>query len=137
LLTESTLLALGGALTGAAVGYLGMLLWRQIPIEDDLGIELMFEMDRRVLLVNLGVAMASVFMFGLTPVLRASRASHTSVLRSAGSGRAARSGYGYRLSSPDRSTAIPESAPSAVRAGSMVAETWVYRPFTGERLKRT
>jgi putative ABC transport system permease protein len=97
LLTESALLALGGALAGAVVGYLGMLLWRQIPITDDLAIELMFEMDRRVLLVNLAIAMASVFVFGLTPALRASRASLTSVLRTAGSGRTGgtgRTGWG-------------------------------------------
>ena len=95
LLTESTLLASGGALAGALVGYLGVLLWRQIPIEDDLAIELMFEMDRRVLLVNLGVAAASVFVFGLTPALRASRASLTDVLRTAGSGRnGGRTGWG-------------------------------------------
>jgi predicted permease len=94
LLTESALLALGGALSGAAVGYLGMLLWRQIPIEDDLAIELIFEMDRRVVFVNLAIAMASVFVFGLTPALRASRASLTTVLRAAGGGVAARTGWG-------------------------------------------
>jgi putative ABC transport system permease protein len=95
LLTESALLALGGAFAGALVGYLGTLLWRQIPIEGELAIELMFEMDRRVLLVNLGVAMASVFVFGLTPALSASRAGLTDVLRAVGSGRnGGRTGWG-------------------------------------------
>ena len=42
----------------------------------------------------IAVAMASVFVFGLTPALRASRASLTSVLRAAGSGVAARTGWG-------------------------------------------
>ena len=87
LLTESALLALGGALAGAAVGYLGMLLWKQIPIPSDLTIEVMFGMNRRVLLVNLAVAITSVLVFGLTPALRSSRASLTDVLRTAGSRR--------------------------------------------------
>jgi predicted permease len=94
LLTESALLASGGAVAGAAVGYLGMLLWRQIPIEDELSIELMFELDQRVLLVNLAVAVASVFLFGLTPAMRASRGNLTDVLRTAGSGISARRGWG-------------------------------------------
>jgi putative ABC transport system permease protein len=94
LLTESALLAFCGALVGAALGYLGMLLWRQIPIEADVAIDVIFEMDRRALLVNLVVAMASVFVFGLTPALRASRTSLTGVLRTAGSGRARRMGWG-------------------------------------------
>jgi putative ABC transport system permease protein len=94
LLTESALLAVGGALAGALVGYLGMLLWRQIPIQDDLAVELMFDMNRRVLLINLVVAAASVFVFGLTPALRASRASLTDVLRTVGSRSAGRTGWG-------------------------------------------
>jgi predicted permease len=94
LLTESLLLALGGAVAGAAVGYLGTQLWKQIPIEDDLVIELLFQMDRRVLLVNLAIAVGSVFLFGLMPALRASRTSLTGVLRTAGSGQAARRAWG-------------------------------------------
>ena len=94
LLTESALLALCGALAGVAVGYLGIQLWKQIPMEDDLTIELLFQMDRRVLSVNLAVAVASVFLFGLMPALRASRASLTGVLRTTGSGRAAQAGWG-------------------------------------------
>jgi predicted permease len=94
LLTESALLAFGGALAGGAVGYLGILLWRQLPIEADLAIEVMFNVDRRVLLINLGVAAASVFVFGLTPALRASRASPMDVLRTAASGLAARRAWG-------------------------------------------
>ncbi len=94
LLTESALLALCGALAGVAVGYLGIQLWKQIPMEDDLTIELLFQMDRRVLFVNLAVAAASILVFGLMPALRASRASLTGVLRTTGSGRAARAGWG-------------------------------------------
>lgn len=94
LLTESALLALGGAVVGAVVGYLGMLLWRQIPLPDELPLEVIFEMDRRVLLVNLAIAMASVFVFGLTPALRASRESLASVLRTAGSRPTGRTGWG-------------------------------------------
>ena len=94
LLTESALLALLGAVAGVAVGYLGVLLWRQIPIEDDVAIELLFAVNRRVLLVNLAVAVGSVFVFGLTPALRASRATLTGVLRTTGGGRVAGPGWG-------------------------------------------
>jgi putative ABC transport system permease protein len=94
LLTESALLAAGGALAGALVGYLGMLLWRQIPIEDDMAVELTFDVNRRVLLINLAVATASVFLFGLMPALRTSRVSLTEALRAAGSTSAARMGWG-------------------------------------------
>jgi putative ABC transport system permease protein len=93
LLTESALLALGGALAGAIVGYLGVLLWRQIPV-NDAGVELMFDMDRRAFAVNLSIAMVSVFVFGLTPALRASRASLTDAMRSTTSRLAARTAWG-------------------------------------------
>jgi predicted permease len=94
LLTESLLLALAGAAAGAAVGYLGVLLWRQMPLDDELAVELVFQLDRRVLLANLAVAMGSVFLFGLTPALRASRASPSGVLRTTGGGMTARTGWG-------------------------------------------
>ena len=93
LLTESALLAAGGALAGVFVGYLGMLLWKQIPIAGDFAVELVFDMNRRVLLLNLLVAATSVFVFGLTPALRASRANLTDALRATGSG-SVRRGWG-------------------------------------------
>jgi putative ABC transport system permease protein len=96
LLTESALLALGGALAGAIVGYLGVLLWRQIPI-NDAGVELLFDMDRRAFAVNLSIAMVSVFAFGLTPALRASRASLTDAMRSTTSRLAARTAWGRQM----------------------------------------
>jgi predicted permease len=93
LLTESALLAIAGGVAGTGIGYLGILLWRQIPIQDDISVQLLFQLDRRVLLVNLAIATASVFLFGLTPALRASRASLTGVLRTTG-GLAARRAWG-------------------------------------------
>jgi predicted permease len=94
LLTESFLLALAGAAAGAAVGYLGVLLWRQMPLDDELAVELVFQLDRRVLLATLAIAVGSVFLFGLMPALRASRASLSGVLRTTGGGMAARAGWG-------------------------------------------
>jgi putative ABC transport system permease protein len=96
LLTESALLALGGALTGAAVGYLGVLLWRQVEI-GDAGIELTFQMDGRAFVANMIVATVSVFAFGLMPALRASRASLTDALRGAVGRSATRAGWGRRM----------------------------------------
>ena len=94
LLTESLLLALGGAVAGVAVGYLGVLLWRQIPIQTDFAVELLFQIDRRVLFVNLAIAVASVLVFGLAPALRASRANLAGALRGTGGAHAARSSWG-------------------------------------------
>jgi predicted permease len=94
LLTESLLLAFAGAAAGAAVGYLGILLWRQMPLDDELSVELVFQLDRRVLLATLAVAVASVLLFGLLPALRASRAGLSGVLRTTGGGMAARTGWG-------------------------------------------
>ncbi|HEY7673044.1 MAG TPA: ABC transporter permease, partial [Gammaproteobacteria bacterium] len=94
LLTESLLLALAGAAAGVAVGYLGVLLWRQMPLDDELAVELVFQLDRRVLLATFVVAVGSVFLFGLMPALRASRASLSGVLRTTGGGMAARTGWG-------------------------------------------
>ena len=90
LLTENVLLAAAGGLAGVGVGYLGLLLWRQLPVG------LVFQIDGRVLAVNLAVAVLSVFLFGLAPAVQASRAGLTGALRSAGRSPAGRTGWGRR-----------------------------------------
>jgi predicted permease len=97
LLVENFLLAAGGGLAGVAVGYLGILLWRQVSVQSTLPVELVFQMDGRVLTVSLAVAVLSVFLFGLTPAIQASRVSLTGALRSTGWGLAGRSGWGRRV----------------------------------------
>lgn len=97
LFTENALLAIGGGLAGIGVGYMGLQLWRQVALQaSEVAVELTFRMDERLLVVSLGVAVASVFLFGLVPALQASRASLTGVLQRSGRGVAGRIGWGRR-----------------------------------------
>lgn len=73
LITESLLVALLGALLGVAVGYGGVLLFRQIQIPSDLPLILSIGLNQRVLLFSLAVAVFSVFLFGLIPAFRTTR----------------------------------------------------------------
>lgn len=82
LITESLLLALAGGAAGLAVGYAGMLLFRQIQIPTDLPIAFTFAMNRRALLFSLAVAVASAVLFGLSPAIQATRADLSSVMKS-------------------------------------------------------
>jgi hypothetical protein len=53
LVTESLIVAILGGALGLAVGYAGMMLFRQIEIPTDLPIMLAFRMDRRALVFSL------------------------------------------------------------------------------------
>jgi predicted permease len=81
LLTESLLIALGGGVLGLAVGYAGMMLFRQIEIPTDLPIRLAFEMDRRALLVSLAVSVVSAVLFGVVPAIQAARTDLNAVMK--------------------------------------------------------
>ena len=82
LVTESVLVALAGAVAGLAVGYAGMVLFRQIEMPSDLPIIISFRMDHRALLFSLAVALASAVLFGLSPAIQATRADLTAVIKS-------------------------------------------------------
>jgi predicted permease len=82
LVTESVLVALAGAVAGLAVGYAGMILFRQIEMPTDLPILISFRMDHRALLFSLAVALASAVLFGLSPAIQATRADLTAVIKS-------------------------------------------------------
>jgi len=84
LLTESLLLALAGGVAGVGLGYLGVLLFRQITYPSDLPLLLTFDLNQRALLFSLGVAMLSVFLFGLIPAIRTSRTDLTTALKAGG-----------------------------------------------------
>ena len=91
LITESLLIALAGGTLGLAVGYAATALFSRIQIPTDLPVALVFEMDRRALLVNLFVALLSVVLFALAPAIRAARTDLTAVMKAsdaAGFGRA-------------------------------------------------
>ena len=84
LLTESLLLALAGGIAGVGVGYAGVLLFRQITYPSDLPLMISFDMNQRALLFSLGIALLSVFLFGLIPAIRTSRADLTTALKAGG-----------------------------------------------------
>jgi macrolide transport system ATP-binding/permease protein len=81
LLTESLLIALAGGALGLVIGYQGVTLFRQIQIPSDLPIKIVIQMDQRALLVSLGVALASVILFGLIPAIQTTRTDLTSVMK--------------------------------------------------------
>jgi macrolide transport system ATP-binding/permease protein len=84
LITESLLLALAGGVAGVALGYAGVLLFRQITYPSDLPLMLTFDLNRRALLFSLGIAVLSVLLFGLIPAIRTSRADLTTALKAGG-----------------------------------------------------
>jgi len=83
LLTESLLLSIGGGLLGLALAYGGIVLFRRIEVPTDLPAAITFELDRRVLLVGLTVAIASALLSSLLPAWRATRGDLATTLKDA------------------------------------------------------
>lgn len=81
LFIENFLLAVMGAGLGIAVAYAGVQLFASIPVPSDLPIAFNVALDHRVLLFTLAIAIASTFLFGLTPALRSSRPDLVSALK--------------------------------------------------------
>ena len=73
LVTESTLLAAGGGLLGLLLGYAAVQFFRQLPIVSDIGVRLIFELDRRAVAVGVSLAGASALLSSLLPAWRATR----------------------------------------------------------------
>jgi len=86
LLTESFLLALLGGVAGIGVGYLGLVFLQAIPIPSDFPISLGIRMDTRLLAFSLAVSLATGFIFGLVPALRATRRDLASIIKTSDSG---------------------------------------------------
>jgi predicted permease len=80
LITESFILAAGGAAAGLALGYGGIAFFRRLPLVSDIGVRLTFELDRRVIVVGIVLAALSTLLSSLVP---AWRATHTSDLAQA------------------------------------------------------
>ncbi|HXA64055.1 MAG TPA: ABC transporter permease [Bryobacteraceae bacterium] len=98
LITESLLVALAGGVLGVGVGYLGVMAFRQIQIPTDLPITLSFQLNPRVLLFSLVVAVFSVLLFGLIPALQTTRVDLASAMKTgdtAASGRRRLWGRGF------------------------------------------
>jgi macrolide transport system ATP-binding/permease protein len=77
LITESLLLAAGGAAAGLALGYGGVAFLRQLPVISDIGVRLTFDLDRRAIVFGMALASLSALLSSLVP---AWRATHTADL---------------------------------------------------------
>src|SRR6202044_651062 len=86
LLTESLILATLGGLAGIAVGY-GVIEWFHskdtIIFATELPVAVPFQMDKRVLLVCIGLSVLSAFLCGLAPALQSTRVDLVNALKSA------------------------------------------------------
>ena len=120
LITESVLIAIAGGVLGLGVAYAGVLLFRRVQIPTDLPIVASFELDRRGLFVSLAVALLSVFLFGLAPAIRTTRADLTAVMKDAGA-----AGFGRRR----WGRAVLVGGQVAVSVVLLVVATFIYRGF--------
>ena len=86
LLTESLILATLGGLAGIAIGY-GVIEWfhskDSIVFATELPMAVPFQMDKRVLLVCVGLSVLSAFLCGLAPALQSTRVDLVNALKSA------------------------------------------------------
>jgi putative ABC transport system permease protein len=84
LFTESALLAGAGGILGIGVGYAGVAFLNRFTFVSDIPVMISLRLDERALLFGLAAAVVSVFLFGLVPALRSSRADLVSDLKNAG-----------------------------------------------------
>jgi macrolide transport system ATP-binding/permease protein len=86
LLTESLILAILGGLAGIAIGY-GVIEWFHskdtIIFATELPMAVPFHMDKRVLLLCVGLSVLSAFLCGLAPALQSTRVDLVNALKSA------------------------------------------------------
>ena len=120
LLTESLLIAIGGAVVGLLFGYVSIRFFQRMQIPTDLPVTIGFQMDRRALLLSLAMATASAFLFGLAPALQASRVDLTAVMKSADTATGRRRRWG-------RSVLVVVQVAMAVVL--LVVATFMYRGF--------
>ncbi|MGA2185237.1 MAG: ABC transporter permease [Bryobacteraceae bacterium] len=88
LLTESLLIALGGALLGLPMASGGLAFLGTFQVASDLPIVLSVSMDHRVLLFAMAVSLLSVLLFGLTPALQTTRTDLVPALKASASDQA-------------------------------------------------
>ncbi len=96
LLTESLLLAAGGALAGVALGYVPIALAKGIKLPGSPPPTIPLEMDERVLLFSMAIALVSVILFGLMPAFQATRTDLMTAMKGVG-GVAQRRGWMGKL----------------------------------------
>ena len=81
LLAESSLIALLGAIVGILLGYGGVKFFQNFEIPTDLPFSLSVQLDGRVLLFSLGVAVLSAIFCGLAPALQSTRTNLVTALK--------------------------------------------------------
>jgi putative ABC transport system permease protein len=86
LLVESLLLALGGAVLGVLFAWAGVRILSTSMPDGTVASETVVQMNPAVLVFALAIGIATVFLFGLVPALRASRCDLQDALRDAGKG---------------------------------------------------
>jgi predicted permease len=84
LLIESAVLSSIGGVLGLGFGYFGIRFLKTVQIPTDLPISLSIQLDHRVLLFSLFMAVASTLLFGLAPAWQAARTDLIPALKSAG-----------------------------------------------------
>jgi predicted permease len=73
LVTESVLIAAGGGLLGLLFGYVVVGFFSRLPLVSDIGVRLIFELDRRAIAVGIVLAAASALLSSVVPAWRATR----------------------------------------------------------------
>jgi putative ABC transport system permease protein len=86
LLVESMILALGGALLGTLLAWVGLKFIVALMPQDTIPAEAVIRMNVPVLLFTLGVAILTALIFGLVPALKAARKDLNEPLRDTGKG---------------------------------------------------
>ena len=92
LLTESLVLASVAGVTAIAVAYGAISFFQTLAIPAELPFTVPFQLDRRVLLVNLSLSVLSAIACGLAPALQSTRADLVNGLKSADADAAAATG---------------------------------------------
>jgi predicted permease len=90
LLSESVAIAVAGSVGGVAVGYVGILLLRQIQLPSDVISLPTLELDKHDLVFSLFVAGVSAIVVGLGPALQTTRVDLASAIRTVGAPNVAR-----------------------------------------------
>jgi predicted permease len=97
MITESTIVACAGGMIGIGLGYVAMMMFKQIQMPTDLPVVINFGLNGRVLIVSLVAALSSAFLFGLLPAIRSSRSDLTAVMKVADAAGLGRRRFGRAL----------------------------------------
>ena len=78
MITETALIAAAGGVAGFALGYAGIMSFRQFQVVTDVGVRMSYELDGRALVVGLVIAAVSALLSSVIPAWRTARAADLS-----------------------------------------------------------